>query len=85
MENKIDNIQNIKHTTNKLIENDISNFVNNFKEKTKSPKNFITLDEIESNLEKLNIDIKNKCLDMTSNILDVVDEKILIENKKKNF
>ena len=66
------------------IKSKISNFKKILDEGTKDPQNFITFDEIEKELGKLNSESKKIYKDLLSNYLSNIDETKIINLKKKN-
>lgn len=65
------------------IYNSVENYLDNILSKTKKDKGCISMDEIEKNLEELNIKFNKKSLDLTALILENLDERELIQLKKR--
>ena len=67
------------------IEKNIDQYSNEFQNGTKTNHNFLNINDIECKLGDLLEKNKNICLDLTSKLLESIDEKGLIEFKKKSM
>ena len=63
----------------------IQNYIKVFSEKTKDSKKFLTIDQMEEMIGKLDAETRKIYLEMFSDSLNAVDEKELISSKKQNL
>ena len=62
----------------------IQNYIKVFSEKTKDSKKFLTIDQMEEMIGKLDAETRKTYLEMFSDSLNSVDEKELISSKKSS-
>lgn len=78
-------ISNICNNKTEEFRHQTEKYLNNLSDRTKDINNFLTITEIEENLENLIGNATTTCLDMTSEFLSSLNEKKLIELKKKSM
>ena len=78
------NIQKINELTLRDIQNSFENFNKTIEEREKNDEDFIFIDEIEDTMEKLIATNKKIALEHVGNMITSINEKKLIELKKKS-
>ena len=78
------NIQKINELTLRDIQNSFENFNKTIEEREKNDEDFIFIDEIEDTMEKLIARNKKIALEHVGNMITSINEKKLIELKKKS-
>lgn len=76
-------IKDIISAAEESVRNNVKNYFKDLEMGTQDPKNFIKLHEIENNLNILNQTNKKDFCDFTSLFLSNIDERSLIELKKR--
>ena len=82
--NNNENLQEISDKCKKIIDTNIDTVIKNICDRIKEPSNFLKLHEFEKNLKTLNELNSRCCSDLGTQLLSMIDEKPLIEIKKKN-
>ena len=81
----IKNFSEIQENYEKTIINSLNELSGRINKGTQSAENYITISEIENALENFQVKNKQSSIDFVSDLLSNIDEKEIIEVKKKSL